>query len=97
MYIFISVFAQKLKVNARKYFQKTDISTNAFPFKFPIWVPSRDPPKLFKMNSFKWTVVFAIALHSSFAFLSIPLHSCFLIFIPFSPFHSSVSLPGSNN
>ena len=33
--------------------KKTDISTKAFPFKFPIWVPSRDPPKLFKMNSFK--------------------------------------------
>ena len=99
-----------------------------FPFKFPIWVlPSRDPPKMFNMNSFRWTVVYTIALHSStdqkvvgllflcwisriwllrksfvrksgtlrwhmekhlhvslfFAFLSIPLHSCCLILIPF--------------
>ena len=127
--LFISFFPfRDPKTIQTEHFWVDFFAQKTFPFKFPIWVPSRDPPKMFKMNNFKWTIVYTIALHAStdqskgllfclldltnltpwkvfcqkiwntkmaygkkhlqvsfvfFAFLSVPLHSCFLIFTNF--------------
>ena len=53
------------KTSQTEHFWVDFFAQKTFPFKFPIWVPSRDPPKMFKMNNFKWTIVYTIALHAS--------------------------------
>ena len=64
--LFIPLFPFRDPITSQtEHFWVDFFAQKTFRFKFPIWVPSRDPPKMFKMNSFKWTVVFAIALHSS--------------------------------
>ena len=64
--LFIPLFPFRDPISSQTgHFWVDLFAQKTFPFKFPIGVPSRDPPKMFKMNSFKWTVVYTIALHSS--------------------------------
>ena len=64
--LFIPLFPFRDPITSQtEHFWVDFFAQKTSPFKFPIGVPSRDPPKMFKMNSFKWKVVYTIALHSS--------------------------------